>query len=171
MRRLLLIVPFALVFSACSGSSGARYDAGTNRTTYESRAVNLGQSVQGSNLGTTRITMRAEGSCAGQACAPETYEVSLNKAGGNNASISYDTVAFETEEGTVTYSNDQGADRSAQFFAVAQGEIIRISLPSDIYASFATAETLTIRLGSSVYRLDRSARAPLRDILRTVDAG
>ena len=105
----------------------------------------------------------------GEGCEPGEYQVSLAKSGGNDASSDYSFIAFETNEGTITFGDNAAAGSSAQFFSTAQGEFARLNLPADIFASFANSPTMTIRLGGSAYSLDYDRRAGLRSLLPVAD--
>lgn len=159
-----------LVLAACSGPGGARYDAATDTTTYRAPATSIGAPSSGGSLGAAQISIGAEATCRGADCAPDRYEITLSKAGGNTAVTDYSQVSFETQEGTISFGDQVNADGTAQFYSVSQGEFVRLSVPSHIYRSLATAPSLTIRLGGSVYTLSYGRRAPLRSILPAADA-
>ena len=155
-----------LVLAGCSGAgTGVRYDAGQNMTMFESRAIDIGKPIGDASLGSARITMRAEASCAGEECVPGTYEVSLSKAGGNDASSDYASVSFETDDGTVSFKSGASSGSQAQFFSTNQGEFVRLSVPFDIFESFATSPTLTVRLGGSSYVVNYDRRSGFRKLL------
>ena len=156
-----------LALAACSSSSGSavQYDEGQNMTRFQSRAINIGKPVGDTSLGSTRITMMAEASCMGEGCSPGTYEVALSKAGGNDAASDYTAISFETDNGAISFSGNASSGAQAQFFSTNQGEFVRLSVPPEIFESFATSPTLTIRLGASVYTLGYDRRSGLRKML------
>lgn len=164
MRTLLATLLLGL--SACASSgTGIRYDAERGQTYYESRAISLGDPVGASGLGSARITLQAEAQCEGQACAPRRYDVSLSKSGGSSAAADYSSISFETDQGTVSFGGQNAPGSSAQFFDAQQGEFARLSVPAEIFRSFATASTLTIRLGGNTYQIGHARRAGLRSLL------
>ena len=161
----LALVALSVVVAACAPPPGVRYDAGRDVSVFESTAINIGQPIQGTTLGASRIALTASAQCAGEGCVPEDYVVALSKDGGNAAVADYDYITFETEDGTVSFGDEFDADGAAQFFSTTQGEFVRLSVPARIYASFAESPTLTIRLGASAYQIAYQRRAPLRRLL------
>ncbi len=167
MRPSFLIAALVLL-SGCAGpgpASAGRYNASRNVTSFRSTAINLGAPIQGGSLGATRILLSADAECRGEGCTPTEFAVSLSKAGGSAAVSDYNEITFETPDGSVSFGDAVNADGSAQFYSVAQGEIVRLLVPTHIFRSFATSSTLTIWLGSSTYRLAYDQRAPLRRLL------
>ena len=167
---ILRALPFvaALVLTGCSGASlqnGGQYDANRNETFYRSTSVDIGLPTQGGMRGASRVTLSAEATCMGEACVPDEWTLSLSKAGGNTAVADYDQISFETSDGTITFGNDVDAVRSAKFFSTTQGEFVRLSIPTYMFASFAESPSFVVRLGGSLYSVPYDRRGAFRRVL------
>lgn len=173
MPLRLLLAATAFVLAGCSGaqpSDSGHYDAARNETSYQSPATDIGAPAQGGMRGASKITLSAEATCQGEDCTPGEWTLSLSKSGGNNAVADYDQISFETAEGSVTFGNAVEALRSAKFFSSAQGEFVRISVPTRIFTSFAESPMLLIRLGGNIYSLPYERRGTLRRMLASAQS-
>ena len=166
-RPLLVALLFAAGCSAPSFGNGS-YDAASGVTRYESSAVPLGRSSSAGYASKVSLVLRAEAECPGEACAPSSYVVSIVNRGTNELAISFNQVVFSTPQGTVSFEPGRQTESSTSpvtFFNSGRGELVRISVPTDIFASFAASRTLSIRLGSQDYQVPYEARASLRRML------
>lgn len=155
--------------AACSGSAGvgSSYDAETGLTRYTSSSIPLGRSQTASYGSGASIVMQAEAECRGEGCSPETYTLSLRNPSANPIATDFNQVQFTTPQGTVSFQPGQRMDNgeTTTFFSSGRGELVRIVLPRDIFASFATSQDFSIRLGSNDYRIPYGARASMRRML------
>lgn len=168
--RIAIAIGVLVSLWSCSGPTGgdpASYDPVRNETSFRSSAVPLGRPSGGGAFSSRRVTLRAEATCLGQGCTPEQFVLSLRQTGEAATGTDFDQISFETAEGAISFGTGADADRSAEFFFGTQGEFARLAVPLDIYRSFATAPSLTIRLGGESYVLNRDRRGALRALLPT----
>ena len=167
MRTSALLLTLALLGGCASTPKDvSSFDAGANQTVLDSGTISLGRPVQGGSFNAGGYTIRAEARCPGRACQPELFTVSVYKsAGGNDARSSFDQVAFETETGTIQFTQQRNAYGQAEFYDVAQGELVRLEVPRNVFDSFANDPSLSVRLGATLFRLPHSARLPFRTML------
>ena len=166
MRLALFFLLLSGSLVACSGSTGvgSSYDAETGLTRYSSASIPLGRSQTAVYGAGTSIVLEAEAECRGEGCSPETYVVRLSNPSPNPITTDFNQVQFTTPQGTVSFEPGQRAEggETTTFFSSGRGELVRILLPRDIFASFATSQEFSVRLGSNDYRVPYGARASLR---------
>ena len=170
--HLRLFSAALLVLAGCSASTSTSgvgsYDATSGLSRYESAPVPLGRSSSAGYASKVSLILRAEGECLGEGCAPASYDVSIANRGSNEVATSINQVVFSTPEGTVSFEPGNQSESSASpvtFFNSGRGELVRVRLPLDVFASFATSPTLTVRLGSQEHQVPYDARATLRRML------
>ena len=143
-------------------------------TTYESSRIPLGSSAAGAVGSNSSLVFRATAECTGEECAPDEYTVSISNPSANEVAVDYNQIEFSTPDGAILFGestnlNRPGANQSAfdnaVFFRSGRGELVRMSIPRDIFFSFATSRTLSIRMGSQTYSLPYDTRGSLRRML------
>ena len=169
MRPLVLLVA-SLAVAGCSATppGAGSYDATAGLTRYRSAPIPLGRSAQAGYASNTALVLRAEAECSGEGCPPDQYTVSVVNTGSNEIAADFNQVVFTTPQGTISFDPGRQSESSSSpvaFFSSGRGELIRISLPADIFASFATANTLSVRLGASEYTIPYESRSSLRRMI------
>ena len=169
--RAAPLLALAVSLAACSAPrGGASYNASTGMTTFESTSIPLGQSTTSGYGSGTELVMSAEAECMGEGCVPETFVISISNPTANEMSTDYEQVVFMTPEGSVSFQpGSQTNGETTQFFSSGRGELVRISLPRDIYTTFATSRDFSVQLGSRDYRVPYAARASMRRLLPTTE--
>lgn len=165
-----LTLALGLVLSGCSASTlgSGDYDADANLTRYQSAPVPLGRATQGTYASGVRLILRASGECVGEGCTPASYVISVSNTGATEVASDFNQVIFATPDGSISFDagrDAEGADNSTVFFNSGRGELVRLLIPSDIFASFATSPTLSVKLGAQEYAVPYESRASLRRML------
>ena len=168
MRYVLPITLTLGLFSGCSGATGAgaSFNSETGMTTYESSRIALGRASSAQLTGGDSIVLEAEAECFGEGCRPESYLIKLVNPTANEISSEFNQVVFTTPQGTVSFEPGQTMNgQTIVFNRSGRGELVRLSIPRDIFTSFATAQPFTIRLGSSIYTVPYERRGSLRAMI------
>lgn len=167
-HRLLLIPLLAAAGCATTSSVGESYDAAADATRYASGPVPMGRSSSSGYSSQVALVLRAEAECPGQSCTPSDYTVSITNEGSNEFAANFNQVVFTTPQGTVSFepgSQTESSTSPTVFFNSGRGELVRIRVPADVFASFAASRSLSVRLGSLDYPISYDARRPLRRML------
>ena len=121
------------------------YNAERDQSVYETRPIRIERG--GSGLGTSGrqiIYVKAQATCEGEGCTPESVRMLLSSGTHNVQWLDYDDVSIQADNWEYRWRNVSKRE-DPEFVGI--GEFMRLSLPIDDFRAMLQTRSLTIQVG------------------------
>lgn len=167
----LLVISGLLVGCATSSEPvQMSYNASSNATVYETKQMRLeGMRMTEGLERDNRFYVEVSGTCTGQGCAPQIYNLRFIKEGMQEIQIDGRDVQLIVGSETMSWEDPQSREvnRTA---SIRSGTFVKIELTPEQLTTIGSVRSVRGTMGGTRFSIPYSARSPIRTLVARLDS-